>query len=93
MANENKESEFTTNPVLAVLDLAAKKGLKFDFDGDGTYESLDDLVSGKDGDALASWAINEKLPNLSSSTLCFKLKVITLQTGLIYCFFIIQIGL
>ncbi len=63
MANENKESEFTTNPVLAVLDLAAKKGLKFDFDGDGTYESLDDLVSGKDGDALASWAINEKLPN------------------------------
>ena len=58
-----KENEFSSEQVLAVLDLASKKGLKFDFDGDGHYESLEDLVSGKDGDALASWAINKEMPN------------------------------
>ncbi len=63
MAKIENESEFTTNPVLAVLDMAAKKGLKFDFDGDGTYESLEDIVSGKDGNAFASWALNQETPN------------------------------
>lgn len=58
-----KENEFSSEQVLAVLDLASKKGLKFDFDGDGHYESLEDLISGKDGDALASWAINKEMPN------------------------------
>ena len=63
MTNEEKESKFTTNPVLAVLELASKKGLKFDFDGDGTYETIDKIVSGKDGDAFATWAIYEKMSN------------------------------
>ena len=57
------ENESSSEQVLAVLDLASKKGLKFDFDGTGHYESLEDLISGKDGDALASWAINKEMPN------------------------------
>lgn len=57
-----KGRDAAVNSALAVINLAAQKGLKLDYDfggGHQQYTSLDNVAAGVDCSAFASWAVNQ----------------------------------
>ena len=66
ITSKYKGRDAAVNSALAIINLAAQKGLKLDYDwggGHGSQASTDNVATGVDCSGFASWAVNQGAAN------------------------------